>query len=110
MRGHMRKRGKTWEIVAYAGVDATGRKKYLRRSVDGTKSEAERELARLVLEADDQGSETVGELLERWFEIAAPSWTPWTVVQHRSVLDRHLIPRLGDVPVRHLGVHDVDVL
>ncbi|MCJ7437514.1 MAG: site-specific integrase, partial [Acidimicrobiia bacterium] len=68
------------------------------------------ELARLVLEADDQGSETVGELLERWFEIAAPSWTPWTVVQHRSVLDRHLIPRLGDVPVRHLGVHDVDVL
>jgi len=43
-------------------------------------------------------------LLEHWFEIAAPSWTPWTVVQHRSVLDRHLLPHLGDVPVRSLDV------
>ena len=110
MRGHVRKRGKTWELVAYAGVDAAGRKKYLRSSTQGTKREAERELARLVVEADDQGSETMGELLERWFEIAAPSWTPWTVVQHRSVLDRHLIPRLGAKPVRSLGVHDVDRL
>lgn len=108
MRGHMRKRGKTWELVAYAGTDAGGRKQYLRRTVPGTKREAERELARLVVEADNQGSETVGELLERWFEIAAPSWTPWTIVQHRSVLDRHLIPHLGPVPVRALDVQAVD--
>lgn len=106
----MRKRGKTWELVAYAGIDASGRRKYLRRSTQGTKREAERELARLVVEADNQGTETVGELLERWFEIAAPTWTPWTVVQHRSVIDRYLIPRLGATPVRSLGVQEIDRL
>ncbi len=110
MRGHMRKRGKAWEIVAYAGVDAEGRRKYLRRSVRGTKREAERELARLVVEADEHEGETVGELLERWFEIAESSWTPWAVVQHRSVIDCYLKPRIGDVAVRSLGVHDVDLL
>jgi integrase len=104
----MRERGKTWELSAYAGVDATGRRKYLRRSVKGTKRDAERELARLVVEAHDQGSETVGDLLERWFEIAEASWTPWTVVQHRSVIDSYLTPGLGDVPVRSLGVQAID--
>ena len=111
MRGHLRQRGNSWEIVAYAGTEArTGRKKYLRRTVKGTKRDAERELSRLVVEAEDvrAGGETVGELLERWFEIAAPSWTPWTVVQHRSVIDQYLIPKLGAVPLRRLNVEAVD--
>jgi len=110
VRGHMRKRGNTWELAVYAGIDATGRQRYLRRSVRGTKREAERELARLVVEADERDGESVGELLERWFEIAAPSWTPWAVVQHRSVIDRYLKSRIGDVSVRNLRVHDVDRL
>ena len=108
MRGRMRKRGQTWEVGAYAGTDASGRKRYLRRSARGTKREAERALAHLVVEADQQGSETVGEFLERWLEIAAPSWTPWTVVQHRSVVEQYLKPHLGATPVRTPGVHDVD--
>src|SRR5688500_2668200 len=106
----MRKRGNTWELAVYAGIDATGRQKYLRRSVRGTKREAERELAKLVLEAHEQGTETVAELLERWFEIASASWTPWAIVQHRSVVDRHLLPNIGAIPIRRLGVSDVDEL
>jgi hypothetical protein len=53
-------------------------------------------------------SETVGELLERWFEIAEASWTPWTVVQHRSVINSYLAPGLGDIQIRSLGVHAID--
>jgi integrase len=38
-------------------------------------------------------------LLEAWFAIAATGWAPTTIRQTRSVLERYLHTRLGDVPV-----------
>jgi integrase len=37
--------------------------------------------------------------LEAWFAIGAVSWSPTTIVEHRSVLRCYLLPRLGDVRV-----------
>ena len=113
MTGHLRKRGSSWELVAYAGRDAlTGRKRYVTRTFKGSKREAEAAVARLVTEVDDgahrTASGTVGELLERWFEVASPGWSPVTVRLHRSVLDRHLLPRFGDTPLRRLQPADID--
>lgn len=113
MAGHIRQRGNSWELIAYAGRDAlTGRKRYVTRSFKGTKRAAEQAVARLVTEVDDgnhrAGFGTVGELLERWFEVASPGWSPVTVRQHRSVLDRHLLPRFGDTQLRRLRAVDID--
>ncbi|MGI9119606.1 MAG: Arm DNA-binding domain-containing protein, partial [Acidimicrobiales bacterium] len=54
LAGHIRKRGNSWELIAYAGRDPlTGRKHYVTRSFKGTKREAEQAVARLVTEVDD---------------------------------------------------------
>ena len=53
---------------------------------------------------------TVAVLLERWFEVASPDWSPKTVVSHRSIINNHLTPRLGAVQLRKLRAADLDRL
>ena len=70
----MRQRGnEPWELRMFAGRDPeTARRQYLTRTVKGTKKEASRELARLVVQVEDGQfsvkTGTVGELCERWYE------------------------------------------
>ena len=46
MKGHVRRRGNSWELRAYLGVDpTTGRAKYLTRTFRGGKREADEALA-----------------------------------------------------------------
>jgi hypothetical protein len=42
---------------------------------------------------------TVSELLEAWFAVARTGWAPTTIRQTRSVLDRYLLPHLGQSKV-----------
>ncbi|QGG96680.1 hypothetical protein [Actinomarinicola tropica] len=71
MRGHIQQRGpRSWRIKAYLGRDGGGRKRYVERTVRGTRREAEREMARLVVEVDEgrhaaAAPLTFGELLDR---------------------------------------------
>ncbi len=63
----------------YLGRDAvTSRKRWAYRTFHGGKRDAQRALATMVAEAERGGlartSATVGELLEEWFELAAPSF------------------------------------
>lgn len=49
MRGTIQERGKqSWRIRAYVGRDGTGTKRYVSRTVRGTRRDAERELSRLL--------------------------------------------------------------
>lgn len=50
-----------------------------------------------------------GELLERWFEMRSPDWSPKTVLEHRRFIDKRLAPALGSVPLRKLRSEDLDV-
>lgn len=66
----------TWRLKVYVGHSADGRKRYVERTVHGTRREAERDLARLVVEVDEgrhvaSAPMTVGELLDRWLDIKA---------------------------------------
>jgi hypothetical protein len=99
MQGSLRQRGqRSWELRVLNGRDAlTGRKKYLQKTVHGTKREAETELARFVTE--------VGELLEQWFSYNEDDWSPTVVDNYRRIIDRHLIPRFGRTPLRRLPRH-----
>ena len=85
MRGFIRRRGGAWELRVFLGVDAvTGRKRYVSKTVRGGRRELDRELNRLVVDAEAgrlaNTQATVAELLERWFAMARPDFSPKTVV------------------------------
>jgi integrase len=90
----------------------SGKKRYATRTVRGSRREAERVLARMVADADQGGfartSATVGDLLERWFEQARADFSPKTVLETRSYLDRDLLPAFGSVPLSKLRPEDLD--
>ena len=48
MRGHIRKRGRSWTLVVDTGVDETGRRKQQWRGGFATKREAERALTEMI--------------------------------------------------------------
>jgi integrase len=113
MRGFIRQRGSAWELMVYLGQDAiTGKKRYTTRTVRGSRREADRVLARMVADADQGGfartSATVGDLLEHWFAQARDDYSPKTVLETRSYLDRDLLPALGQVPLSKLRPEDLD--
>ncbi len=105
----------SWELRVYVGLDpGTGRRRYRSKTVRGNRAEAERELvafAERVGRDRTVGSRaTVGELLERWFALASLSWAPTTIRQTRSIVDRHLVPHVGEVLVGDLTTADIDTL
>jgi integrase len=113
MQGSMRQRVGAWELRVYVGRDPlSGRKRWVSRSFKGAKRDAQVALAALVTELDGNrpgpSGATVGHLLERWFEQAEPDFSPKTALETRGVLDRHLIPSLGAVPLGRLRAEQLD--
>ncbi len=54
MRGSIQQRGpQSWRVNAFVGRDAAGAKRYIGRTVRGTRRDAERELSRLLVEVDE---------------------------------------------------------
>ena len=53
---------------------------------------------------------TVAKLLIDWFDAVSPNWSPTTASQTNSVIDHHLIPRLGRLPLHTLRTEDIDAL
>lgn len=110
----MRQRGQdSWELRVYVGRDPeTARRQYASRTFRGTRREAERELACLVVQNEDGQfalkTGTVADLCERWFAQGEPDWSPKTTYGYRRLLDRHIIPRFGATPLRKLRTSDID--
>lgn len=114
MRGHLQHRsGDTWRLKVYLGRSADGRKRYLERTVHGTRREAERELSRLVVEVDDGRHAAAApmlfdELLDRWLEVKRASVAPRTIESYEWVARKYLRPRLGDRKLASLRTMDLD--
>ena len=116
MRGHIQPRGtNSWRISVYLGRDANGTKRYLHRTVQGTKREAEREAARVVVEVDEgrhvaTEALTVGQLLDRWLEVKALAVEQSTLGSYEWIARRYVRPALGDRNVGSLKPIDLDLL
>lgn len=110
MRGHIVKRSKnSYSIKISLGKDATsGKYKYQWISVKGPKREAEKRLSELLNQLDNgtfmkPGKTTLGEYLERWLkEYVWSNLAPRTAEGYESIIQRHLIPSLGNVPLTQL--------
>jgi len=99
-----------------AGRDpATGRSRYISRTVRGSKREAEAALAGLLVGVT-QGRDlpttdaTVGDLVEQWLDLRRETLSVTTYEAYLAKARFRLLPALGDVPVRKLGVRDIDAL
>ena len=115
MQGSMRKRGSSWELRAYAGTDPeTGKRNWVSATVKGSRRAAQQELVELVSRIDFPrrmtSKATVAKLLTDWFDAVSPNWSPTTAYQTKSVINHHLIPRLGDLPLQTLRTEDIDAL
>jgi integrase len=109
MRGHIRNRGKkSWAIVIDLGRDNSGKRRQKWHSVQGTKKDAERELAKLLHQRNSgtyvaPGKLSVRELLEQWLNIIRPNVAPKTFERYQEIVRLHLVPALG-----HHGLHRVE--
>jgi integrase len=115
-RGHLRQRGNSFEIRAYAGVEAvTGKARYVTRTVRGTRKDAERELTQLLADLD-VGKVTPGtrrtfeDAATKWLDMAVPDMSPGTVVTTEDLLKRYLFPSLGHLPVSQIHTEHLDSL
>ena len=105
MKGYIRKRGDSWQLIYELSRDADGKRKQGRQTVHGTKRDADTKL-REILTALDKGGyitptkETVGAFLERWLEsYGATNTSPRTLKDYRGIVRRYLTPVLGGHPI-----------
>ena len=111
MKGRIRQRSLgSWQISFDLGRDPSGKRLTKAVTVRGTKAEAQRKL-REMLTALDQGRNPVPadvslcDWLDRWMseEIAPPKRRQRTHETYRNVIDRHIVPYLGNVRLAKIG-------
>lgn len=104
-----------WELRVYVGR-FDGREVYKSRTFRGTAREADRELARMTLEAaagdfdppdSTRTTPTVEEWVRRRVKRQSSGWSPTTLATAQVVLDHHL-GRLADMPLDEVRLRDVD--
>ena len=109
-RGHVRKRAKgSWTIVVPLGRDpVTGRRRQLWRAIKGTRRDAEAKLAEVQHGLNTGGfvkptKLTLAVFLRRWLQdYAATNVRPRTFEGYRSIIESHLIRKLGSVHLAEL--------
>ena len=102
MRGHIRKRGKrSWAIKLDIGRDPeTNKRRTKWHTVHGTKRDAEKELARLLHQLDqntyvEPSRSTIKQHLSDWIDRIEPNVRPKTAERYNDIIRLHLIPMLG---------------
>jgi len=104
MRGHLKQRAKgSWTIWLELDRDpVTNRRRQKTLTVRGTKKQAEAKLAELEHQLNTgsfvpQGKLTVGQFLHQWLkDYAETNVRPTTFEGYRIIVDKHLIPSLGN--------------
>src|SRR5262245_42306107 len=110
MRGTIEKlpSGSYW-VTVFLGRDAAGKWIRSRRTVEGTKKDADCELTKMLRDVDtggyvDSSKETVAVYLERWLTdyVAVKVEKPSTRRSYAMIARKHLIPNLGRLKLAKL--------
>ena len=114
MNGSIRKRSeRSWEFTIDLGRDASGKRCRKLVSVRGTKARAQQKLRELLISADqgmslDISKVTLGQFLGRWLQdYVAIKTAPSTADGYRIIVECHLIPALGNIPLAQLHPADL---
>lgn len=115
-QGHIRPQGEgSWELKFDLGRDpVTGRRISKYFTFRGTKRKAQEELTRL-LSQRNEGSYveptkmTVAQYLRHWLEADIDRRVASrTAVRHRGIVEKNIIPKLGNVPLRKLTAAHIE--
>ena len=108
-KGHIRARGPgAWELKYDAGINpATGLRITKFKTVRGVKRDAQRELRAILTAVEggsyaDPGKMTVGGWLIQWLDEAQHSVARKTLQRYREIVELHLTPALGSIPLGKL--------
>jgi integrase len=113
-KGSIRQRGSSsFELRVYGGTDpSSGKRRWLTRTVRGDRSDAQREFKALAAYANIapavEAHTTVAAPLDQWFARGRSTWSPTTIRNLTSIIERHLKPGLGDILVGDLTAAIVD--
>jgi integrase len=109
MRGSIREKGKgSWQIQIYTGTGPDGKPRRHFETVRGRKGDAQRRLTELLSSLDKgvytpPGRLTVAEHLKNWLEgYVKTNCSQRTLDGYQSIIERHLIPALGNTQLKHL--------
>jgi integrase len=106
--GHILKRGNRWYFVVDAGRDENGKRKQKWHSGFRTKGEAKAEMVRVMNEMNNgtyvpPTRLTVAEYLADFLrDYAVHNVSPQTYRRYETIVNKHLIPSLGDVQLSKL--------
>jgi len=108
MRGHIRKRGETWQITLYTGTGADGKPRRYFETIHGRKGDAQKRLNELLVSLEKgiytpPGRLTVAEHLHNWLEgYVKTNCSQRTLDGYQSIIETHLTPALGQIQLKHL--------
>lgn len=114
MQGNLQQRGaNSWRVRVFVGRDELGKKRYVERTVRGTKREAQRAMAKLVTEVDGgrhvpAAKRKFGELLDQWLEVKASTVEESTIEDYRFYVTRYIKPALGHLTLDRIRTIDLD--
>lgn len=117
MAGQIYKRGeRTWQVRIFIGRDANGKQIFHRKTIHGTKRDAERYLVATRREMDlgvfvEPAVTSVHEYLNRWLRDAArPRVSRRTADGYAGLIDRYLLPPLGHKRLDKLQPLDIQTV
>ena len=111
MRGHIRQKGKSsWQITLDTGIGPDGkRRRHFETVHSSRKSDAQKRLNELLVTLEKgiytpPGRLTLAEHLQNWLTgYVKTNCSPRTYDGYQSIAERHLIPALGHVQLKHLN-------
>ena len=118
MTGTKRQRKRNvWEITVEHGRDAEGIRRRRSRTMHGTKTDAERQLRKMIEEAERiraqqcRGIETrvlVADWMRAWLDsLAVSNLAITTRERYEGNAKRHVLPYVGAIPIRDLSVRHI---
>ncbi|MGB3926504.1 MAG: site-specific integrase [Caldicoprobacterales bacterium] len=108
MRGHIRKYRGRWAGVVELGRDPVTGKRRQKWIYADTKKECEVLVAELIYKLEsgtyfEPTKMSVAEYLRHWIKVHSPNLAKSTVDDYTGVIENHLIPELGNLPLAKLS-------
>lgn len=114
MAGQIIKRGeKTWIVRIFQGRDENGKRRYVNKTIHGTKKSAEKYLTAKLRDKDlginiEPASESLDKYLEKWLENVVRSRVrEATYDDYKYLLDRYVSPTLGAIKL--CDIRSIDI-
>ena len=114
MRGHIRKRGKSWAVVVYLGKDPTTGRARRKWYTYATRQEAQAHLAHTLTQLHGGGTLPstrlrTGEYLEKWLQdYAVGAVATTTFARYQDIVRLHLGPAIGLIPLQKLSPQAIE--